>query len=327
MSQANPIIGPNKSGLTYRQEDNDGKKALLNHHKGASAPAYAEAGMLWLDDAATPWGLKMYDGADWIRITDVNATANTAVPYFGASAIKTPMYATDMGSANAYAIAPSPAFGAYEAGQTVLLKPSANNTGTSTLAVSGLSAVTIKQSDGNNLPAGALKTTGLYMLVHNGTHFVVLNPTVSGSGVLQSVSTTNTSATHLLYTIPCDDTIPTSSEGTEVMSLSITPKSATSRIILRVTGTASTVSAGQLVAALFANSSSSAFCAMPISSTVTNEVVNFVFTAVHEPGTTSAVTYKLRAGPVTNTMRMNSYNTARVMGGTACWTLVAEEHV
>jgi len=44
MTQATPSIGANKSGLQYRTEDNDGKKALLNHHKGATAPAYAEAG-------------------------------------------------------------------------------------------------------------------------------------------------------------------------------------------------------------------------------------------------------------------------------------------
>ena len=59
MSQAPPLIGPNKSGLTYRQEDNDGKQALLTHHKGAAAPPYAQAGTVWLDDAATPWLVKL----------------------------------------------------------------------------------------------------------------------------------------------------------------------------------------------------------------------------------------------------------------------------
>ena len=52
MSQANPTIGADKTGLAYRQEDNDGKKALLTHHKGASAPGYAEAGMIWIRPVA-----------------------------------------------------------------------------------------------------------------------------------------------------------------------------------------------------------------------------------------------------------------------------------
>ncbi len=76
MTQANPIIGTDKSGLQYRTEDNDGKRALLNHHKGSTAPSYAEAGTMWLDDTATPWLLKMHDGTDWISIGNINATTN-----------------------------------------------------------------------------------------------------------------------------------------------------------------------------------------------------------------------------------------------------------
>lgn len=86
MSQSNPTIGANKSGLTYRQEDNDGKKALLNHHKGSSVPSYAEAGAIWLDDTFTPWVLKIHDGTDWINLGEVHATNNTFTAYSGALA-------------------------------------------------------------------------------------------------------------------------------------------------------------------------------------------------------------------------------------------------
>ncbi len=87
MTQANPVIGANKSGLVYRQEDNDGKQALLNHHKGATAPAYAESGTVWLDDAATPWLLKIHDGADWMICGSVNAATNQFIPYRDGSAL------------------------------------------------------------------------------------------------------------------------------------------------------------------------------------------------------------------------------------------------
>ena len=83
MSQGNPMVGADKSGLTYRTEDNDGKKALLNHHKGPTEPSYAEAGIIWLDDAATPWLMKMHDGTDWITVGEVNATTNNFAPYIG----------------------------------------------------------------------------------------------------------------------------------------------------------------------------------------------------------------------------------------------------
>lgn len=80
MTQFDPIIGADQSGLVYRQNDNNGKKALLNHHKGPSAPPYAEAGMIWLDDTATPWQLNIYDGTDWILIGNVDATTNAFSP-------------------------------------------------------------------------------------------------------------------------------------------------------------------------------------------------------------------------------------------------------
>jgi hypothetical protein len=85
MTQATPIIGAGKSGLTYRQEDNAGKQALLNHHKGPSAPNYAEAGLIWLDDSATPWLFKCFDGTDWITMGQLNAGTNHFTPMVGTS--------------------------------------------------------------------------------------------------------------------------------------------------------------------------------------------------------------------------------------------------
>lgn len=144
MSQASPTIGANKTGLTFRQEDNDGKKALLSHHKGSSAPDYAEAGAIWLDDSSTPWLLKLHDGADWIALGSINASSNAFQPYQGNAPLKYANYAADTGSANAYAVAPVPALSAYAAGQVVILKPANAVTGASTINVNALGAKAIK---------------------------------------------------------------------------------------------------------------------------------------------------------------------------------------
>ena len=88
MSQFDPVIGADKTGLQYRTDDNAGKKALLNHHKGSTAPTYAEAGITWLDDSGTPWLFKVYDGTDWITMGSVNATSNAFTPFFGAAALQ-----------------------------------------------------------------------------------------------------------------------------------------------------------------------------------------------------------------------------------------------
>ncbi len=98
MSQADPTIGSGQSGLAYRTADNNGKKALLNHHKGSTAPTYAEAGMLWLDDSATPWVLKTHDGTDWISVGEIHATNNTFKPKVGSS------LAAGLGEANTFTV-------------------------------------------------------------------------------------------------------------------------------------------------------------------------------------------------------------------------------
>lgn len=85
-------------------------------------------------------------------------------------------YAADTGTANTYAVAPVPAYGAYFTGLVIQMAPANANTGTSTLNVNGLGAITIKMPDGSNLPQNAMVTTGEYHLQYNGTIFVLMNP-------------------------------------------------------------------------------------------------------------------------------------------------------
>jgi hypothetical protein len=195
MTQSSPTIGANKSGLTYRQEDNDGKKALLNHHKASSAPSYAEAGTLWLDDAATPWLLKAHDGADWITLGAINATDNSFTAFNGTAGLRLLNHASDTGAANAYAVAPSPAISAYAAGMVVTLKPANANSGASTINVNSLGTKNIKLLDGSNPASGALATTGVYLLMYDGTNFVMLNGTSGASALLAQGSDIASAAT------------------------------------------------------------------------------------------------------------------------------------
>ena len=61
---------------TFGQDIQDALQALASTAKGNSAPSTPSAGQLWLDDTATPWVLKMYDGTDWITVDEVDATTN-----------------------------------------------------------------------------------------------------------------------------------------------------------------------------------------------------------------------------------------------------------
>lgn len=387
MSQADSQIGSGQSGTAYRTADNAGKKAILNHHKGSSAPSYKEAGMIWLDDTGTPWLLKSYDGTDWITTGAVNASLNEFTAYHGSAALRLLNHAADTGSANAYAVAPSPVITAYATGMIVTLKPANANTTASTLTVNGLTAKNIKTLDGSDPAAGQLATTGVYFLMYDGTSFIVTNPTIvavsntvsvtvkdanftiqddgdttkqvkfQASGITTATTRTltvpnasgtlaltsdipsagviadrayaeYTSAAGLTTVIPLDDTIPQVTEGDEILSASITPKSATNRIRATVHMFVQT-SSGTIngAAALFVNGGSNAVNA--VAGCTGNTGRPWVLSLQHEyvPGTTSAQTLSVRAGPGSSGALYVNVNSGsgRVFGGVARATLVLEE--
>jgi hypothetical protein len=54
---------------------NDSLAALRALHKGATRPAYAVAGMLWIDDTPSPWTLNLFDGAADRPLATINPTS------------------------------------------------------------------------------------------------------------------------------------------------------------------------------------------------------------------------------------------------------------
>lgn len=88
-------------------------------------------------------------------------------------------YAIDTGVANAYAIALLPAITAHIEGLPIYFKATNANTAASTLAVNGLAAVAIKQSDGSDLPAGAIVAGQMVTVIYTGAVYML----ISGRGV------------------------------------------------------------------------------------------------------------------------------------------------
>ena len=329
MSQANPTIGADKTGLAYRQEDNDGKKALLTHHKGAAPPSYAEAGMIWIDDAASPWKMKIHDGADWIILGSIHAATNAFLPYHGTAPIQHVNYAVDTGSANAAVLAPVPAVGSYTAGLTVTLIPAATTTGAATVAVSGLDAEDIKLANGNDLVAGSMQAGGVYMLVYDGTNFILTNPEINtapaAGSVIGSAVDTYDANESLETVIPLDDSIPQATEGTEILSVTHAAVSAANKIRLRFCGFGVTSdSSVALVATLVIDGA-------PAVQTVAAQgasgaLLPLSFTLEHSPADTDSHTYAVRVGPGTaGAVRLNGTLSGRLFGGAATAQLTVEE--
>ncbi len=103
-------------------------------------------------------------------------------------------YVADTGAADAYVITPSPAITSYTTGQIFTFKASATNTTTSTLAVNGLAAKTIKRSDGaTNLTAGDIVNGQIVQVEYDGTNFQLGSPSAKGI-----VGTLGTSANNIV---------------------------------------------------------------------------------------------------------------------------------
>jgi len=126
------------------------------------------------------------------------------------------------------------------------------------------------------------------------------NPSwAAGGGKVKQVVNTQTGAVATGTTvIPNDNTIPQNTEGDEYMTLAITPTSATNRLKIEVVwnGATSNASASVMAAALFQDSTAGALAAAPQSSTTAGETRSITFIHYMTAGTTSATTFKVRAG-------------------------------
>lgn len=145
--------------------------------------------------------------------------------------------------------------------------------------------------------------------------------------VVDRVYAEYTANADLTTVIPFDDTIPQSTEGTQILSVSITPKANTSRLRVRFQGCGSVSAQNDvMMAALFVGASANAAAASfgsaaPVAGSLVSTVLEYEFV----PGSTAAQTLAVRVGPSTGTLRLNGTTSARRFGGTARATLIVEE--
>jgi hypothetical protein len=134
--------------------------------------------------------------------------------------------------------------------------------------------------------------------------------------VLQFVSAEYTTASTLTATIPFDNTIPQNNEGTEIFSLSITPTSASSRLVISFDfPMADTSGVTVQVFALFQDSGANALNVFTNVNSSNDHCKAVCFTHVMTAGTTSSTTFKLRVGPNAGNMYLNRRNDGIYFGG------------
>lgn len=123
-----------------------------------------------------------------------------------------------------------------------------------------------------------------------------------------------------------DDSIPQSSEGDQFMSLAITPTSATNKLKISVVAYLSIAGGTQIGCALFQDSTADALCAGGYESATAGDLKCVTFTHYMTSGTTSATTFKFRAGvPGSETLTFNGTSGSRLFGGVISSSITIEE--
>jgi hypothetical protein len=240
---------------------------------------------------------------------------------------------TDSGTANNVILSnsnnPSPT--SLRDGIQVFFKSAATNTGSTTLNLSGLGAKSLVKEDGTKLLQGDLIINKNYECLYDASsdNFKLLNP-LKGSIVQRVISSTSTAQT-ITTTIPTDDTIPQITEGSQVLSATLTPTSLSNIISIEIHVEVLVDQAGRTGAtsALFATGSSNAIISSYSSLTGNSTAFIFSFREDFTPTSLSAITFSLRIGadPVTggNIYINSASNGSRFLGGSRKSYIYLEE--
>ena len=102
----------------------------------------------------------------------------------------------DTGSANAYAIALTPAVTAYVAGQVFHFKAGNASTGASTLNVNALGTKNIKKKNDQDIAAGDIEQNAIVSVIYDGTSFQMLSQLGTSAGSMSSFTLTGDSGSN-----------------------------------------------------------------------------------------------------------------------------------
>lgn len=147
--------------------------------------------------------------------------------------------------------------------------------------------------------------------------------------VLQTRSTTYTTNAALSISIPVDDSIPQNTEGTQILSDSITPASTLNKILVKFNafgGRASELVT--IVAAIFRNSTADAIAVTAQSNqNASGQLTGLSLQYLDSPASISAQTYSIRVGSSSSDIALNgrTNSLARVFGGQAAATMILQE--
>jgi hypothetical protein len=178
---------------------------------------------------------------------------------------------------------------------------------------------------GTNAPGQLLTVAGTIESTTGGVKFPDGTTQTTASRVLQQVSASSSAYASGTTTTPADDTIPQQTEGNEFLTVTITPKSATSTLLVEVNANCSSSAAGTMTSAIFRDLGANAIAAQGQYLAV-NELFVSVVRVFVAASSTSATTFKLRVGcNNAGTVALNGVSGSRLYGGAAMSTITVTE--
>ncbi len=241
---------------------------------------------------------------------------------------------TTGGTSTAYTLTPTPALSALAENQEFDVEFHTAAGATPTLAISGLTAKSLKYRNSAGTLVAVTSTqipSGWRSRVtYDGTDYIVREVPVVLSTITQVVEATPIATVVSCSTvIPLDNSIPQNTEGNEVITVAITPTNASNRLRIEFDASQVGLSAGVYpVCALFQDSTAGALAAgagFPVSGGTNGSMLRLSYEMA--AGTTSATTFKVRVGPSSAaTVYVNGDSAGtRVFGGVAAASLRVTE--
>lgn len=153
--------------------------------------------------------------------------------------------------------------------------------------------------------------------VRTGANSIVQTANVPVGSVVQVQQTDYSALATGTTTIPYDDTEPQNTEGTEVLSQSITPKAIGNILLVEANLFVSHSAVGEVIAALFQDSAASAVAVSSVYCATATQRVSLNIRYKVAATSTSATTFKVRIGPdQAATVTLNGFSGARKFGTT-----------
>jgi len=179
----------------------------------------------------------------------------------------------------------------------------------------------------STLKVGAIQsTTGSAAITVANTGIITASNAIRAPGaVLQVKNTTVNSSATSASSIPADDSRPLPTEGLEAMTCSITPTSASSKLLIQVVVMGSSSADAVMTIALFQDSGTHSIGAVTAYQSTGTGTQTLSFNHYMTAGTTSATTFKVRAGANTGTFTLNGYGGNRMVGGVSSSSITIME--